>query len=474
MGENYFGITDPGRQRTNNEDRFIAQTVFSGQHILACVIDGVGGYAGGEVAAELTRDEIISQLDSLPSNISGHMVAALQNANERIIKEKEVSPQNEKMACVVTMAIVDIEKNLFYYAHVGDTRLYLFRDGSLIKVTKDHSTVGFLEESGRLTEEAAMQHPKRNEVNKALGYETQTVLTKDFIDSGESPFLPGDTILLCSDGLTDLVPAGKIISVLESQSTLVEKGATLVDAANAAGGKDNITVVLVHNDKSPLQHPATKPLVAVKKNNSDNVNEVTLARPEINHGAEPVKKNSGKKINELILLFGIISFAGFAWLLYKNYMADKPVKETVIQPVPNKQRNQQELNFLDSLHKSPNAVIKLSSSQPIIISDTIFVQNDSLHIIGNGVSFVRDSSYTGPAFMLAPNCKYILLDSVSIENFNVGVAVQNKGLHLRNVRFKNCTVPVQFQQQFLKDTLVTGSQAETIFNYKDSGINLKK
>ena len=276
MGENYFGITDPGRQRTNNEDSFIAQTVFNKRFIVACVIDGVGGYAGGEVAAQLTRNEIIDHLDKLPGNIIDHMVSALVNANERIIREKEVSPQNEKMACVVTLAVVDIEKNVFYFAHVGDTRLYLFRDGSLIKVTRDHSTVGFLEESGRLTEEAAMLHPKRNEVNKALGYETQIGLTKDFIDTGESPFLPGDIILLCSDGLTDMIPASKIISILNSEDNLPAKGQLLINAANDAGGKDNITVVLVHNDKSPVQHAVTKPLIALKKNNGNGDGELKI------------------------------------------------------------------------------------------------------------------------------------------------------------------------------------------------------
>ena len=104
------------------------------------------------------------------------------------------------MACVLTLAVVDIEKNKFYYAHVGDTRLYLFRDNTLVKVSKDHSFVGFLEESGRLTEEAAMQHPKRNEINKALGLGVKFSASDDYIETGESPFLPGDLLLLCSDG----------------------------------------------------------------------------------------------------------------------------------------------------------------------------------------------------------------------------------------------------------------------------------
>ena len=467
MGENYFGITDPGRERDNNEDSFIAQTVFNDHFIIACVIDGVGGYAGGEVAARLTRDEIIDALDKLPGNIPDQMISALENANERIIREKKVSPQNEKMACVVTLAVVDIEKNLFYFTHVGDTRLYLFRDGSLIKVTKDHSNVGFLEESGRLTEEAAMLHPKRNEVNKVLGYETRIAHSKDFIDRGESPFLPGDTILLCSDGLTDMIPASKIISILNSGESLPAKGQLLVNAANDAGGKDNITVVLVHNDKSPVQHAVTKPVIALKKNNQDGDGDLKLMEKEANQEKQVIKKNSAKNINGLLLFFCVVFFLGFAWLLFKELNKKKENKIPIPTSIT-KERNRQELDFMDSINASPNNIVRLTAGQPIVITDTILIKNDSLHIIGNGVSFVRDSAYAGPAFILSPSCKYVLFDSLNLENFNVGVSVPGRGLHLKNVRFKNCLVPLQFQQQFSSNKPVSGAQGETIFYYTDS------
>lgn len=464
MGENYFGLTDPGRQRTNNEDRFIAQPAFGGKLVIACVIDGVGGYAGGEVAAELTRDEIIAQLKKIPENILDKMVGALQDANERIIKEKEVNPQNEKMACVVTLALADINRNTFYFAHVGDTRLYLFRDGSLIKVTKDHSTVGFLEESGRLTEEAAMQHPKRNEVNKALGYEPHIALTKDFIDTGESPFLPGDMILLCSDGLSDMVASGTIISVLSSETSLKAKASTLIDLANEAGGKDNITVVLVHNDKLPVQHAATKPAaVALKKNNNED-EQVKVNEPLTDELTPVEEKSSGQNINRLLLWFGILSFLGFAWMLYKHYEA-KPIAQVVATPVPMQpQRNQQELAFLDSINK--NSIVKLTAAQPIIVTDALLIKNDSLQIIGNGTVFISDSSYKGPAFILAPNCRYVVLDSITIQNFNVGIMAQGRGLKVKNVRFKNCNAPMQFQQQIVNDTIISGKQADTVFYRK--------
>src|SRR5687767_15515119 len=167
MAETFFGITDTGKLRKNNEDTFIAEPVSNGQLIAACVIDGVGGYAGGELAARLAREAIIGHLNVIPDDIVNIIKGALVFANEKIYKEKQVSEQNEQMACVVTLALADVSNNKFYYAHVGDTRLYLLRDKTLVKVTSDHSVVGFLEESGRLSEEAAMNHPKRNEINKA-------------------------------------------------------------------------------------------------------------------------------------------------------------------------------------------------------------------------------------------------------------------------------------------------------------------
>lgn len=192
MATNYFGLTDTGKMRDNNEDTFIAQTIMDNRLVMACVIDGVGGYAGGEVAAELARQAILSYFSVPSGDINTMMKEAFVVANEKITTEKGRNTQYESMACVATLAVVDLPGNRFYYAHVGDTRLYLLRDQSLVKVSKDHSFVGFLEDSGRLTEEQAMTHPKRNEINKALGFGEGIGLHTDYIETGESPFLPGD------------------------------------------------------------------------------------------------------------------------------------------------------------------------------------------------------------------------------------------------------------------------------------------
>jgi serine/threonine protein phosphatase PrpC len=259
MAKNFVGLTDTGRQRTNNEDTFIAE-VLPKPFITACVIDGLGGYEGGEVAAALAREAIVNTLSRGADDIISLLKQSIIYASQSI-QEAKKNPSNENynhMACVVTLSLVDIAGNKFYYAHVGDTRLYLLRDKSLIKITKDQSFVGFLEDNGRLTEEEAMQHPKRNEINKALGFDMAVDAT-DYIETGESPFLPGDMLLLCSDGLTDMINSQTMTNILNSDQSLQQKATALVQSANDAGGNDNITVVLVQNDKKQIQQEAIKP-----------------------------------------------------------------------------------------------------------------------------------------------------------------------------------------------------------------------
>ena len=255
MAENFFGITDTGKVRDNNEDAFIAKKVMDNRFIIACAIDGVGGYSGGEIAAEIARDSIFANFDHPTGDLIAAMKASFILANKKIFAEKLQTKEHNKMACVLTLAVVDVENNQFHYAHVGDTRLYLLRDSSLVKVSKDHSFVGFLEDSGRIDEAAAMKHIKRNEINKALGFGKEIEIQDDYIETGTSPFLPGDLLLLCSDGLTDMVNKEAITGILNNGTTLEERAKQLVALANKNGGKDNITVVLVQNDSTSSWQP---------------------------------------------------------------------------------------------------------------------------------------------------------------------------------------------------------------------------
>ena len=469
MAKNYFGITDTGRVRSNNEDTFIAEQVMNNQFIAACVIDGVGGYSGGEIAAKLAHDAVLNNLHNT-EDLQQTMKQALAAANESIYHEKQTNKNNEQMACVLTLALVDVENNKFYYAHVGDTRLYLFRDNSLVKVTRDHSFVGFLEDSGRLTEEAAMRHPKRNEINKALGFDAQMSHQTDYIEMGESPFLAGDILLLCSDGLSDMIDNSTMTSILSSDKNLQAKAKALVQAANDAGGKDNITVVLVHNDKVRAVHEATRPVAAAKKQNEPkaaNAVEVGELTPVIVAEKAPAKRSNTVSVLTVLL---IILLLAFLWMLYKNFFDERstpppPTTTSIIE------KNQQELLLADSINNNVSNevfIINVANGQPIRITEPISIQRDSLHIIGNGVSLVSDSLSKNVAFMVAANCRYVLFDSLTFENFDVAVIANSPAVHFKNVQFKNCRIPVQYQMLLPEGTPVNGRFADTLFINADT------
>ena len=337
MDNNVFGQTDIGRVRDNNEDAFLAEELLHSGFILGCVIDGVGGYDGGEVAAAITKECIKRNLfgvtaeDPIP-----RMIATLKLANDEIYSRKQMDPSLEKMACVLTLVLADAENNKFYYAHVGDTRLYLLRDKVLVKITQDHSFVGFLEDSGRLSESAAMSHPKRNEINQALGFNSTDALKDDFIESGESPFLPGDTLLLCSDGLTDGVDKDQLTLLLTNHATLKAATASLIDAANDAGGHDNITVVLVKNNTTPIKHQASKPqskTIPVSnelKEPLPQVQAVTADRPQT-VVQQPLKTSKNRGWIVFLLAVICLLLGVLAWMAWQVNQLQK--RDRTIAPV---------------------------------------------------------------------------------------------------------------------------------------------
>jgi serine/threonine protein phosphatase PrpC len=330
MAEYFFGITDKGRRREKNEDTFIAKELVKKELVVACVIDGVGGYSGGEVAAAIARSIILRHLQSRPADSVTTLQTAIIAANGKIAEEKKKHNENEQMACVLTCAITDIKNNKLYYAHVGDTRLYLLRDRSLVKLSKDHSVVGFLEESGRLSEEDAMHHPRRNEITKALGFEESIGDISDFIETGESPFLPGVMVLVCSDGLSDMISSDTILTVLLKKNSLAETAAELVAAANDAGGNDNITAVLVQNNKQPVPKVALKPVERKQSQEKNNPDEATgtPGKPS----KLPVRRN-----RSFIALLALFSLALLAMALFqKNPRAKENIiiaKTAAVKPI---------------------------------------------------------------------------------------------------------------------------------------------
>ncbi|MFT3907963.1 MAG: protein phosphatase 2C domain-containing protein [Ferruginibacter sp.] len=445
MGEYFFGITDKGRRREKNEDTFIAEALYNKELLVACVIDGVGGYCGGDIAAGIARSVILEHLGSLPGNTIEILQAAIIAANTKIREEKKKDARYEQMACVLTCAVTDIKNNKLYYAHIGDTRLYLLRDRSLIKLTKDHSVVGFLEESGRLSEEDAMRHPRRNEINKALGFEEN--ITADFIETGESPFLPGDTILICSDGLSDMIASNTITSILLSDDGLADKASALVNAANDAGGNDNITAVVVQNNNKPIEKVISKP---AERKNKDAKSKLRAIKD-----TDEAKSTRPNKRKEGILAF--LTLLTFCTLVILLFQKNTSIKENNVHPkYILKPKEKFIFNINDSLRRYTlhAPIIKLDSA--------ILVNKDSFHLVGNGTTITCDSNYKGPAISIDRIAKHIVLDSLIFKNFDVAVIIQKNNVVLKNVRFINCRVPVQYALSF-RDTVISGRFKDSIF-----------
>lgn len=439
-----------GKRRERNEDTFFVREVVNRRYIAAGVIDGVGGYKGGDVAASIARSVIIKKLDNFTGDVIEVLQEAIIAANKKINQQKRTGGHHESMACVLTCAVIDMRHNKFWYAHVGDTRVYLKRDQSLIKISSDHSAVGFLEESGRLSEEEAMRHPRRNEINKALGFEEDITTTDDFIETGESPFLPGDMLLLCSDGLTDMISSGKIISVLTPKKTLSTKAKALVDAANDAGGNDNITAVLVEHYQQPQQK--NQPVPVERKKDASLPVAVALSAGE----TAPLKRNSRVGIVLLVLLFTGILMVALAVSFNKNV---KP--KAVMAAPPVSKKNEAFLELLAHVN-DPGKIYELPAKGTVIkISSPLVISKDSFQVKGNG-SVLTGDSLKGPALIVNDTVKHLLLDSLVFENFDVGILMQKNNVVLKNVRFVNCRVPVQYSI-FIKDSVVSGTFKDSLF-----------
>jgi serine/threonine protein phosphatase PrpC len=470
MAENYFGATDTGRQRQNNEDAFIAEPVLKDRYIAACVIDGVGGYEGGEVAAAIARQSILDYFSVPSGSVLTMMQEALMDANDKIVREKQAQAAYHKMACVVTLALIEKGSNKFYYAHVGDTRLYLFRDGSLVKVTKDHSFVGFLEDSGRLDEASAMAHPKRNEINKALGFEAPVQNAADYIETGESPFLPGDLILICSDGLSDLIDKRTITSILHAGKGLNDKAKALIDAANNAGGKDNITVVLVQNDHTPVKQEATKP---VKKNETTDKQASNVTEKQTASVPASPKRANGWLV--LVSLLALIFLGGFLWQWYQNRSFRlKPVAGTRVFH-PDSSASTIGKRLQDTINRTPAGFVDLDNAglgDVLFLPDTFWIRKDSLHIKGAGNTILTADSAArqNAVIMVAPGVRYLLFDSLTIQDINLCVpdSIRSR-VHFNQVRFENAGFNSYI---LLPDTLITKGWKED--NRKDAGIKKVK
>ncbi len=282
--------TDVGKQREQNEDSAYKriESLGEGDRGLLIVADGMGGYQAGEVASKLAVETISKALDGFfkpipdqptirlaPSSsepvdpdktitfsaaapaeastnktvklpetpvsksIEDQFTAAIQQANKAILRYGEQKSSARGLGCTLTAAL--IQNDQAYIANVGDSRTYLLRDGKLAPITKDHSLVAKLVEAKQIEPDEVYSHPQRNLIYRSLGAGHKTVEVDVFYQT----LLPGDTLLLCSDGLWEMVRSEDLLKELSEKSSPQHICDILVDLANANGGEDNITAVVV-------------------------------------------------------------------------------------------------------------------------------------------------------------------------------------------------------------------------------------
>ena len=251
-GESHVGMV-----RQNNEDRVYLDP----DRGIFLVIDGIGGQAAGEKAADIAIHRVRARLERQTGTAEERIREAITVANNEILRSAAGNPEWEGMACVLTVAVA--EDGGATIGHVGDSRLYKIRAGEIRKITHDHSPVGEREDAGQISEAEAMRHPRRNEVYRDVGSQEHAPDDPDFIEVRHIPFEPDSALLLCSDGLSDQVTSGEIRrTVLENAGDPAAAAHALIEAANAAGGKDNVSVLIVEGEQFAAAREA--PRVPVK------------------------------------------------------------------------------------------------------------------------------------------------------------------------------------------------------------------
>ncbi len=243
--------TDPGLTRANNED----SVVFDESTRLGILADGMGGYNAGEIASNMATTFIKSELgrwlaeagrQANAREIRRAMEICVDNANRSIFNAANENPQCAGMGTTLVVAV--FQEARLMLGHIGDSRCYRLRDGQLVQLSKDHSLLQEQLDAGLITLEQAATSMNKNLVTRALGVEDAVLL-----EVNEHRVEPGDLYLLCSDGLSDMVDDVNIASILQGPGPVQQKAARLIGSANANGGRDNISVMLVQAKDRPLK-----------------------------------------------------------------------------------------------------------------------------------------------------------------------------------------------------------------------------
>lgn len=249
MNYTFCAQTDPGQLRENNED----SVAFDDATNVAVLADGMGGYNAGEIASGMATAFIKSELARWLSEAGEHANAGqirraieicVDNANRSIFNASTANPQYSGMGTTLVVGVFQDARLML--GHIGDSRCYRLRGTELLQITKDHSLLQEQMDAGLLTPEQAALSPNKNLVTRAMGVESDVML-----DLNEHHVEAGDIYLMCSDGLSDMMGDAVIAHILQNGASLEKMAADLVSAANANGGRDNITVLLIRAASAP-------------------------------------------------------------------------------------------------------------------------------------------------------------------------------------------------------------------------------
>ncbi len=239
---NGFGITDTGLVRKNNEDAiFVSNRSVGPLPNLYIIADGMGGHNAGEIASNnciAAFCDYVQALEQDETEILDVLMAGVHAANQKVYHMSVENPDLSGMGCTLSLCVMSGGK--LYMAHVGDSRVYVAHDHKLRQVSHDHTFVNEMVKAGEMTAEQAKTDPRRNLITRAVGTEEDVRPDSLVID-----IFPGDTVLLCSDGLSNYISDEELLAGIQSENSLESKCETFVEYAKQKGGNDNISVILV-------------------------------------------------------------------------------------------------------------------------------------------------------------------------------------------------------------------------------------
>ncbi|MBA2274755.1 MAG: Stp1/IreP family PP2C-type Ser/Thr phosphatase [Actinobacteria bacterium] len=323
--------SDTGRVREGNEDSFLVKSP------LFALADGMGGHLGGEVASQIAIRIIEEDPSSVLDGDHDTLAQLVRRANEAIFERAGTDRELEGMGTTCTLLVLD--GNQAHLAHVGDSRAYLLRDQHLEQVTQDHTLVQRMVQEGQLEPEEAIHHPHGNIITRALGVEPDIevdIIVKELQDN--------DRILLCSDGLTDMITPEDITRILVGKPEPQEAADNLVDAANEAGGQDNITALIVRvtkaeGDEHRAPNHTAAPRVPPPPPDGGNTGEFQAVddAPTV-----PASRSRRRWIAKtlatvaILAILGAASYAGVRYLLSRSFFVgvDDGGSITVFRGIP--------------------------------------------------------------------------------------------------------------------------------------------